>query len=397
MSEVAPTLEDELQIGLQRLREHMLNLAELIFERVASKAPGNGQAQHLLGVTRHKLGNWPAALAHLQAATALEPQVQIGWWDLSIVLRDVGEAAAAAEAHRRALGLVGTDPKAVALPPLANLSLSTDRLVHGFTMVDYPYTATVRYGSGRSSHPELAALIGAGRDRYGAFLTELGEIQADFAQIPLGGDYGDSAPFWLNSWFPALDGMALIQMLRRHNPQRFVEIGSGLSTKFARRAVQTYGLRTKMASIDPEPRSEVDALCDRVIRQPLERVDLTMFAGLEAGDILFLDSSHRSFQNSDVTVFFLEILPRLAPGVIVHIHDIYLPDDYLSGHLWRLWNEQYLLATALLFGGDRFEVLFPAWFVGQDPALSAHAKGLLQKGPLDRLDLYGASFWMRKR
>ena len=82
-------------------------------------------------------------------------------------------------------------------------------------------------------------------------------------------------------------------------------------------------------------------------------------------------------------------------GVIVHIHDIYLPDDYLSGHLWRLWNEQYLLATALLFGGDRFEVLFPCWFIGRDPALSAQAKRLLQKGPLDRLDLYGASFWMR--
>ncbi|MDO9246899.1 MAG: class I SAM-dependent methyltransferase [Phenylobacterium sp.] len=395
MPEAPPTIEEELKIGLQRLREHMLNLAELIFDRVVVRAPDHAVALRLAGVTKHKLGDSRTALERLQAATALAPDVQIGWWDLSVVLREVGEGEAAAQAHARAVGLMGTDPEAVSLPPLAQLSLSPDRLVHSFTMVDYPYSATVRYGSGRPSHPELAAQIGAGRGRYEAFLSELGEIQADFAQIPLGGSYDDPTPFWLNSWFPALDGMALTQMLRRHNPQRFMEIGSGLSTKFARRAVQTYGLRTKLASIDPEPRSEVDRLCDRVIRQPLERVDLTMFAGLEAGDILFLDSSHRSFQGSDVTVFFLEILPRLKPGVIVHIHDIYLPDDYLSGHLWRLWNEQYLLATALLFGPDRFEILFPCWFIGRDPALRAQAEGLLRKGPLSGLDLYGASFWMR--
>ena len=395
MPDAPPTIEDELKIGLQRLREHMLNLAELIFERVMVKAPENAVALRLAGVTKHKLGDSATALERLRAATTLAPEVQIGWWDLSIVLRDVGEGEAAAQAHARAVSLLGTDSQAVALPPLAQLSASTDRLVHGFTMVDYPYTATVRYGSGRPPHPELAAQIGAGRERYAAFLDELGEIQADLAEIPLGGSYDASTPFWLNSWFPALDAMALTQMLRRHDPQRFVEIGSGLSTKFARRAVQTYGLRTKLASIDPEPRSEVDGLCDRVIRQPLERVDLTLFAGLEAGDILFLDSSHRSFQGSDVTVFFLEILPRLKPGVIVHIHDIYLPDDYLSGHLWRLWNEQYLLATALLFGADRFEILFPCWFIGRDPALRAQAQGLLQKGPLRSVDLYGASFWMR--
>ncbi|WP_340644139.1 class I SAM-dependent methyltransferase [Phenylobacterium sp.] len=396
MSEAPPTIEEELRIGLQRLREHMLNIAELTFDRVVVKAPENPVALRLAGVTKHKLGDSATALQHLRAATVLAPDVQIGWWDLSIVLRDRGEGEAAVQAHARAVSLLGIDPEAVPLPPLVQLSLSSDRLVHGFTMVDYPYTATVRYGSGRPAHPELALQIGAGRDRYAAFLTELGEIQGDFAQIPLGGNYDDSTPFWLNSWFPALDAMALTQMLRRYNPQRFVEIGSGLSTKFARRAVQTYGLRTKLASIDPEPRSEVDKLCDRVIRQPLERVDIAMFAGLEAGDILFLDSSHRSFQGSDVTVFFLEILPRLKSGVIVHIHDIYLPDDYLSGHLWRLWNEQYLLATALLFGGANFEILFPCWYIGRDPALSLQAKELLRKGPLSGVDLYGASFWMAK-
>jgi hypothetical protein len=81
--------------------------------------------------------------------------------------------------------------------------------------------------------------------------------------------------------------------------------------------------------------------------------------------------------------------------VLVHIHDIYLPDDYISGHVPRLWNEQYLLATALLFGAARFEILFPSWFVGRDPDLAAHAAARLRRGPLADIDLYGASFWMR--
>jgi predicted O-methyltransferase YrrM len=189
--------------------------------------------------------------------------------------------------------------------------------------------------------------------------------------------------------------MVLTQMLRSTNPARFVEIGSGVSTKFARRAVNLYGLRTKLISIDPQPRNEIDALCDQVLRKPLEDCAVEMFETLDAGDILFLDSSHRSFQGSDVTVFFLDILPRLKPGVIVQIHDIYLPDDYISGHVARLWNEQYLLATALLFGLARFEILFPCWYVGQDPQLLAHANGRLRKDALDNLNLYGASFWMR--
>jgi hypothetical protein len=184
-------------------------------------------------------------------------------------------------------------------------------------------------------------------------------------------------------------------MLRAHRPKRFVEVGSGVSTKFARRAVTFYDLPTRLTSIDPQPRNEIDQICDEVIRQPLERCDLAMFEALEPGDVFFLDSSHRSFQGSDVTVFFLEILPRLKSGVIVHVHDVYLPYDYISGHIHRLWNEQYLLASALLFGPDRFEILFPAWFVGRDPDLAAHAGAILRRGPLADVDLYGASFWMR--
>ena len=382
--------EQHLRIGLVRLREHMLNHAELIFQRVLTAQPGDPTATRLLGVTLCKMGRGGEGSALLVQAADLEPDRAELWSDLSVALRDLGEADRADAAHARAAAIRPD------LSALADLAFEADLAQHDFRMVDYPYRAEIRHGAGRPTHPELAAQIGAGRARYHAFISGLGELGDDFAGTPLGGDPDQAEPFWLNAWFPPLDAMALTGMLRAHDPARFVEIGSGVSTKFARRAVATYGLRTRLISIDPQPRNEIDRLCDEVIRQPLERCDLAIFQTLEAGDILFLDSSHRAFQGSDVTVFFLEILPRLKPGVIVHIHDIYLPDDYISGHVWRLWNEQYLLATALLFGPEAFEILFPCWYVGQDPDLVAHARSTLCRGPLAGLNPYGASFWLRK-
>ncbi len=355
MPDSLPTQDQQLAIGVTRLREHMLNHAELIFRRMLEATPDHPQARRYLGVTLCKLGRRDEALPLLQAP----------------------DAAADLEAA------------------LHGGPFSTDQAEHPFKVIDYPYRASVRYGSGRPPHAGLADLIGAGTARFRDLLDALSEIAADFDDIPLGGSYETATPFWLNAWFPPLDGMVLTQMLRAYDPARFVEIGSGTSTKFARRAVARYGLRTRLTSIDPEPRSEVDALCDEVIRRPLEACGTELFEALEPGDILFLDSSHRAFQGSDVTVFFLDILPRLKPGVIVQIHDVYLPDDYISGHVGRLWNEQYLLATALLFGRGAIEILFPCWYVHQHGDLSAHARDRLAQGPRAGLNLYGASFWFR--
>ena len=388
------TNEDKLRIGFDRLRCNLLNLAELIFLDVLASAPDDPMALRLLGVTRCKLGRVQEGMAWLRAASERGPTVEVVWSDLAVAQRDAADPGAE-DARARAVAL--RDPQAPPLPPLADLTFSSERAVHPFELVDYRYTATMRHGAGRPPHPELTAILEAGRGRYAGLIAEMGALQPDFAQVPLGGTYESHDPFWFNAWFPALDAMALTAMLKRHNPGRFVEIGSGVSTKFARRAVGLYGLRTSLISIDPEPRNAVDQLCDQVIRKPLEHCDPKMFQSLAAGDILFLDSSHRAFQGSDVTVFFTEILPRLKPGVIVHVHDIYLPDDYISGHLRQLWNEQYLLATALLFGGERFEVLFPCWWAGRDPELRVQARAAVCQGPLESVDLYGASFWMRVR
>jgi hypothetical protein len=386
------TNEDKLRIGFDRLRCNLLNLAELIFLDVLAAAPGDPTALRLLGVTRCKLGRAEDGAAWLRAASERAPSVEVIWNDLAVALRDAGDPGAE-DARTRAVAL--RDPKAMPLAALGGLTFSSDRAMHPFELADYRYTATMRHGAGRPPHPELTGILEGGRARYADLIADMAALQADFAEVPLGGTYESHDPFWFNVWFPALDAMALTAMLKRHNPGRFVEIGSGVSTKFARRAISRYGLKTKLVSIDPEPRNAVDQLCDQVIRKPLEQCDPGMFPALEAGDILFLDSSHRAFQGSDVTVFFTEILPRLKPGVIVQVHDIYLPDDYISGHLRQLWNEQYLLAAALLFGAERFEVLFPCWWAGHDPALREQARAAVCQGPLENVDLYGASFWMR--
>ncbi len=382
--------EAKLREAFAWLQENLLNHVEVRTAEVLASDPTQPIALRLRGIALAKLGRSDQAIAALTAgaqAAASEPRA---WSDLAVALRDAGRAADAQAAYDRAVAVQARRGNA---PPLAAQVFSTDRGHHDFTIVDYPYRAEIRYGAGRPAHPGLVALIETGRARYAERLDALAELEV--GDIALGGDYEADAPFWLNAWYPPLDGLVLTGFLRDLNPARFVEIGSGVSTKFARRAVRLYGLRTKLTSIDPEPRNQIDRLCDAVIRSPLERCDPAQFDGLEAGDIFFLDSSHRSFQGSDVTVFFLDILPRLKPGVVVHIHDIYLPDDYISGHVHRLWNEQYLLATALLFGASRFEILFPAWFVGRDPQLRAHALGRLFAGRLAGLEPYGAGFWLR--
>lgn len=115
---------------------------------------------------------------------------------------------------------------------------------------------------------------------------------------------------------------------------------------------------TEITSIDPYPRAEIDQISNLVYRKGVEEIDLSLFDSLSENDIVFFDGSHRSFQNSDVTVFFLEIIPRLKPGVVVGVHDIFLPNDYPPDWLERYYNEQYLLATYILAKGPEFKLIF---------------------------------------
>lgn len=186
-------------------------------------------------------------------------------------------------------------------------------------------------------------------------------------------------PFWGNRWFDGGDARAAYGIVAALAPARIIEIGSGNSTMFIRRALKDFNLPCQLTSIDPAPRAEIDALCDTVIRRSVLEVDLDLFGTLRAGDILFHDGSHLTFNGTDTVRLFLEILPQLAPGVLVHIHDICLPYEYIKAFDRRGYSEQYMLAAALLFA-DQFEVLLPVALLARQGCFEG-----------------GVSFWLRKR
>jgi len=199
--------------------------------------------------------------------------------------------------------------------------------------------------------------------------------------------------YWLNDQFSGLDSLALYYFVASRQPTRIIEIGSGHSTCFARRAIDDQGLRTRLISIDPEPRTGIDQLCHEVIRKRLEECDLSFTDDVGEKDIVFLDGSHRCFMNSDVTVFFLEVLPRLRPGVLVHVHDVYLPFDYPAEIANRYYSEQYLLACHILGGGLKVRVELPNAYISQDADLHGVLKPFWESTQMRGAIPHGVSFW----
>jgi hypothetical protein len=262
-------------------------------------------------------------------------------------------------------------------------------------LLEFPIHPRPRWGHGQPPHPELNAIIAQGRAVYTAWLHRFLELRADLRRIPLHASRKSDTPAWRNGYLTGLDAVALYGFLACTNPKRYMEIGSGHSTRFARQAIRDRGLRTAITSIDPHPRARIDALADTVVRQPLENFDLGRFNELEPGDIVFFDGSHRCFMNSDVTVFFLEVLPRLGPGVLVHVHDITLPYDYPPSYARRHYSEQYLLAVYLLAGGGTLAPLLPSTFCLQDPELRAITEPFWRELQLPAPG--GCSFWLERR
>jgi Methyltransferase domain len=259
--------------------------------------------------------------------------------------------------------------------------------------LDYRIEPQSRYGYGQPAHPGLLALLEQGRDAYRELLHGFLPLEEKLKNIPLH-QTDDRWPFWLNGWMPPLDAVALYGLLAQRKPRLYLEVGSGHSTRFARRAIEDYSLPTRIVSLDPHPRAEIDALCDRLLRQPLQRTDLKLFDELQAGDCLFLDCSHVLLTNSDVAVAFLEILPRLPAGVLVQVHDIFLPYDYPPRWAHHYWSEQYLLAFALLEGASKLKVVLPNAFISADPELSQVLQPLWPRLGLPEQFDAGVSMWL---
>jgi hypothetical protein len=219
---------------------------------------------------------------------------------------------------------------------------------------------------------------------------ELAEHVTDFAPstVPRGDRF-----YLPNDGFKAVDATLLWIMLRRYKPQRVLELGCGFSSLLIADALAANsrdGHDGRHSIIDPSPVLEPPAGTLR--RMPAQAVPMVEFSSLESDDVLFIDTTHTVKIGGEVTHIVLEIIPRLASGVIVHFHDIFLPYEYprdLTQELGYHWAEQYLLHAFLAYNAE-VEVLIPAHMLARDHG-----------GRLEELigvaNTSASSFWLRRR
>jgi Methyltransferase domain len=262
--------------------------------------------------------------------------------------------------------------------------------------MEYKVNFKPRYGHGLPPHKGLQAIINENRADYAQILRKIVEVAAGFHTIKEAKYETDSLkPAWNNGFLPGLDIMVLYTMLGWKKPLHYIEIGSGNSTKVVAKAIEDFKLPTKITSIDPYPRAEIDTLAQKIIREPFENIDFSFIFKLEPNDILFIDNSHRVLPNSDAMVFFMEVLPMLPKGVIVHIHDIYLPYDYPQFMCDRFYSEQYNLAAFIMANPRRYRTIMPNYFVSEDKELSEILTPVWKHPNLEDVEKHGGSYWLQ--
>ena len=174
----------------------------------------------------------------------------------------------------------------------------------------------------------------------------------------------DKTFFYDNGWFDKGDAEILYSLIRKYKPSKIIEVGSGNSTLMALNAIsknkeENPAYDCAITCIEPYEMSWLETKKIKVIRQRVEELDVTLFDSLDANDILFIDSSHMVRPQGDVLFEILELLPRLNKNVIVHIHDIFTPKDYLDSWIIEghgFWNEQYVL-EAFLSMNKEYEIM----------------------------------------
>lgn len=231
-------------------------------------------------------------------------------------------------------------------------------------------------------------------------LTLLKSLSVYYDELPFPRTRSSSVRYWLeNDAFAYSDAIYLYLMLRHLHPKRVIEVGSGFSSaamldtseRFLQSSVEFTFIDPDLSTLEALWRQE-DAANVTALRMRVQDVPLSLFETLQSGDILFVDSSHVTKTGSDVNRLLLDVIPRLASNVYVHIHDIQYPFEYPRPWVYegRAWNEAYLVRAFLEFN-EAFEiVLFPSY-------LAQFHKGLLMRTmPLVTENAPG-SLWLRRR
>lgn len=200
-----------------------------------------------------------------------------------------------------------------------------------------------------------------------------------------------------NDSYPLPDARVLYAMMRHLRPGRIVELGSGQTTRVMAQACRENdrdGAPARLCAFDPFPTAIDDGLpgLTELVRVKAQDVPDEVFAELQSGDVLFVDTTHTVKISSDVNHIVLRVLPLLQEGVIVHVHDIFLPYEYprfFFADFALYWAEQYLLQAFLAFNSS-FEVLCAVHALGRERGPRMAATGALAPGEI------GSSFWIRR-
>jgi len=231
-------------------------------------------------------------------------------------------------------------------------------------------------------YPAVEALFGHNADAFAGMIDLLDARAAELEGL---------RTLFDQAWFPALDAAMAYVLVRERKPLRIVEVGSGHSTRVLAKA--SAGV-AEILAIDPAPRADIAGLPGvTIVPSTLQAAPADLFDRLQAGDMLFIDSSHILMPGSDVDFLFNRVLPRLPARTLIHIHDIYLPFDYPAMWGWRNYNEQQGVLPLLTTGA--YTPLFSS--VWAERRLGERlARSVVPRLPRPA-DALAASLWLEKR
>jgi hypothetical protein len=261
-------------------------------------------------------------------------------------------------------------------------------------VLDYAVNPAPLYSPEAHPHTYLHSMISGRDDEYKTLVKNSIQHKDDFEKITTAVS-DKTLPAWENGFFPAVDTIVLYTILEEFQPKKYLEIGSGNSTKLAAFCRNREKLAFSITSIDPSPRREIQGIADTWLGEQIQGVSLDHFKNLESGDIVFLDGSHVLHANSDVMWFFMEILPVIPKGVIIHIHDIFWPYDYPQWVCDRFFSEQYILAACLL-NSDNYKIICPNYYLLAEKKSDDVWDELWKIPALNTVKRHGRSFWFTK-
>jgi predicted O-methyltransferase YrrM len=232
-------------------------------------------------------------------------------------------------------------------------------------------------------------------------LRRLAPLILELEDVPQEMPPGPPSYHWQNDFWNGADALVQYGLLREAKPRRVVEVGCGWSSLLMARALarneEEGAPPTVVDQVEPYARKELLAALPAhwdLHEVMLQRAPLELFEALGDGDVCFYDGSHVTRAGSDVNWFFFEVVPRLAPGVTVHVHDIFWPSDYPDQWIverGQTWNEQYVLQAFLMYNGEFEPIVVNSAVCGAYPA---ELQELLGSVPTT---LAGGSVWLRRR